>query len=161
MKNAAFICALTFILSACATSMGGGPNDGRFVMAGPTNTDATVASMRWQYGLQLSISPSAITEISFDCSPIPGTTFVTKGENLRVLRNGSIFADGPALAVSKESTPWLFDNSTTTATCSAKITSGERTKTLEAPVSFPGMTKIATVVQIEEAHKYNSRLKQK
>lgn len=161
MKNVLLASSLAFALFACATPIGSNATDGRFVMAGPVNTEGVMPSMRWQYGLQLSIPLTAISEISFDCSPIPGTTFTTKGENFRVLRNGSLLTEGPALVLSKETTPWLYDNSTTTATCSAKIVSNGQSKTLEAPVTFTAMKKIATVVQIEEAHKYNSRLKQK
>jgi len=161
MKNISLISGITCLIAACATSPSGNPNLGRFVMAGPVSADAPVASMRWQYGLQLSVDPKSISEIAFNCDPISGTTFTAKGENLQVLKNGSIVAEGPVLALSKESTPWLFDSTTTSATCSAKISRGGQTDTMQVPVSFSGTTKAITAAQLKEAHEYNSRLKKK
>ncbi|HEX4984820.1 MAG TPA: hypothetical protein VFV71_01985 [Burkholderiales bacterium] len=133
---------------------------GGFVMAGPTNAIAPEMSMRWQYGLKLSIDPKSISEIKFSCDPIPGTTFSAKGPDLKILDNGIVSAGGPVLAVSNESTPWLFQSSTTSAQCRAVVSRvDQEDAVVTAPVSFPPSQKAATLQQFSMAHEYNSKLK--
>jgi hypothetical protein len=133
---------------------------GEFVMAGPISANAPELSMRWQYGLRLGFDPKTISEIKFSCEPIPGTTFTAIGAELKILKNGVVSADGPVVPISKESTPWLFENSTTSARCRAVISRPDKADaSVSAPVSFPPSQKLATFQQFKMAHEFNSSLK--
>lgn len=129
-------------------------------MAGPTNAIAPQLSMRWQYGLALELAPQSIAEIKFSCDPIPGTTFTSKGGELKRMNNGTLFIDGPILLVSKESTPWLFESSHTSANCKAAISrAGQPETVIAAPVNFSASSKAATLRQLKEAHDFNTPAK--
>lgn len=126
-------------------------------MAGPTNADAPQVSMRWQYGLALGVDPRSIGDIQFSCEPIPGTTFSAKGGELKRMKDGTLFVEGPILPVSRQATPWLFENSITSANCRATISSaGQRRTVISTPVSFSAATKAATVEQLKMAHEFNT-----
>lgn len=168
MNKALPVLAAALALAACANAQQGGassggppakPGVGRFVMAGLTNAQAPAPSARWQYGLQLGLDPKSITGILFNCDPLPGTSFPAKAEALRFGANGVVFAEGPVMALSRESLPWLFDGTTTTATCSAKVFMGGKLATLQVPINFTPEKKAATAAQLKEAHEFNSRAK--
>jgi hypothetical protein len=159
MKITSSILLAFCVLAGCATSSNE-PPIGNFVMAGPTSADGNVASLRWQYGLQLSVDPKTISEIKFSCKPIPGTTFSAKGSDIRVWKNGTVVAEGPVLPITQESTPWLFENSTTSALCKAVISrAGQPESVVQAPVNFPASGKAVTVQQMKMAHEFNSGIK--
>lgn len=161
MKSRIALIVVAFSLTGCATSSYESTSSiGQFVMAGPVNADGDVASMQWQYGMQLTVDPKTISSVKFSCSPIPGSNFTAKGSDLKVLKDGSVFIEGPVLVVSNDSTPWLFENSTTTATCKALISrSGQADSVVQAPVRFPPSQKMFTVEQLRVAHEWNKGLK--
>lgn len=151
------------LIAGCASSQVGSTSQvGTFVMAGPTNADGPTLSMRWQYGLQLAVDPKTISEVKFSCAPIPGTLFSAKGEELRVLKNGAAMVQGPVLPISTESTPWLFESSTTSTVCRAIVSrTGQPDTIVQAPVNFPPSVKISMLQQFKMAHEYNSKLNKK
>src|SRR6185312_10033418 len=126
MKKIKFAAFVSLFLVICFSAVAGESVEGKFVMAGPINATAEELSMHWQYGLMLNVDPEKISGIKFSCDPIPGTSFSVKGSELKRLKNGALFVDGPFLAVSKESTAWLFDGSTTTANCSAVVSTADQ-----------------------------------
>ena len=148
-------------LSGCAaSSSNNSPSPGRFVMAGPTNAIASQLSMRWQYGLLLAIEPQSISEIQFSCQPIPGTSFSAKSTELRRTSDGALFIEGPVLLVSREVTPWMFENSTTTAQCKASISRpGQPDAVVSATVNFNVAMKAETLLQLETAQRFNAPAK--
>lgn len=159
------IIALLFVANAalmgCASSpSSSGSPAGRFVMAGPTNAVAPQLSMRWQYGLMLELDPQSISEVKFSCEPIPGSTFTAKGTELKRMSNGALFIEGPVLLVSKETTPWLFESSQTSAQCKAAISRpGQPEALITAPVNFNASSKSATLMQFKMAHDFNTPAK--
>jgi hypothetical protein len=158
-----FIRALLAFVAAASISLpsaGQGSSAGQFVMAGPTNAIADELSMRWQYGFKLELDQSEIADIAFTCDPIPGTVFSAKASDLKRAKDGAYFISGPTLLVSKESTPWLFDSSTTSATCKATIRKSDQSQAvISAPVSFGGQQKAATLQQLRMAHDFNRPVK--
>jgi hypothetical protein len=125
-------------------------------MSARSRLTALELSMRWQYGFKLELDQSEIADIAFTCDPIPGTVFSAKGSDLKRAKDGAYFIAGPTLLVSKESTPWLFDSSTTSATCKATITKVDQSQAvISAPVGFGGAQKLATLQQLRMAHDFN------
>lgn len=161
MRILALLLIATATLMGCASSpSNSGPPSGRFVMAGPTNAIAPQLSMRWQYGLMLEIDPQLISEVKFSCEPIPGSTFSAKGAELKRMKNGAFFIEGPVLLVSKETTPWLFESSQTSAQCKAAISRlGQPETLITAPVNFNASSKSATLMQFKMAHEFNTPAK--
>ena len=133
---------------------------GQFVMAGPVSDGSDNFAIRWRYGLQLSVDPSSISEVKFSCDPIPGSTFSAKGPELRIHENKSIFANGPTVLISRETTPWLYQNNTTSAICKAVISRDGLADVVEqAPLNFSASHKAATLQQFTMAYEFNEKLK--
>lgn len=158
--NALPLLTIAVITGCTSVPSGGSSSAGQFVMAGPTNAIAPELSMRWQYGLALEFDPQSISEIRFSCDPIPGTTFTTKGPELRRMKSGLLFAEGPTLLVSEEATSWLFENSRTSATCKAAISrAGQPETVIAAPVNFSASSKAATLQELKAVHDFNTPAK--
>jgi len=134
---------------------------GRFFHAGPANADGEVVSTKWQFGFRFSIDPATVSSVRFSCAPIPGSEFTVPGASIKARSDGSAMFEGPVLALSTESTPWLFEKTTRSATCEAVVTRAGLPDAIEkAPVTFGPAQKAATVAQLRMAHEYNAKLKQ-
>jgi hypothetical protein len=160
MKKIAITALISALFFGSASASAGDAPVGQFVMAGPTNAIAEELSMRWQYGLMLSVDSQEITEVKFSCDPIPGTTFAAKGNELRRLKNGALFMEGPVLVVSNETTPWLFETTTTSANCTAAVSIANKPEAIiTARVNFASAMKSATMKQLKMAHEFNRPVK--
>ena len=161
MKTVAALLIVTAALAGCASTMLGS-SPGQFVMSGPVNAIAPELSMRWQYGLKLNEDPQTLSQITFSCGTIPGSSFSVKGSDLERRNDGAWYVDGPVLRVSKESTPWLYERATTSAQCTASlIRVGQPASKVTAQVNFAADTKLATLLQLHMAHDFNSRARAK
>ena len=160
MKNLFFIIINTILLVGCVTAQEESRNSiANFVMAGPISDDAQELSMRWRYGLELSVDPLSITEVKFSCEPIPWSTFSVKASDLNVYQN-NIYANGPSIIISNQTTPWLYQNETTTAKCSAVISqNGKMDITQVATVNFTQTQKTRLIQNFTMAHEHNKKLK--
>ena len=118
-------------------------------MTGPLAADASVPSMRWMVGLQVNVDPSTVSAVRFSCAPIPGSAFDAGPEVLRIHDTGAVFADGPVLAVSRETTPWLFEATPTMATCRAVVSrDGHADILLEETVTYDAADKAGILEEI-------------
>ena len=158
MKSTLILLAFIIISGCTSTPAANNSDIGVFVLAGPTNANAPVVSIRWQYGIRFFDDPQNISKIHFSCAPIAGTEFTSKIEDLKFLKKGVVIAKGPILALSKENTAWLFDKETTKTVCRATIVRvGKMDHKIQVPVSFSSETKAVAVAQFNSAHEVNNK----
>jgi hypothetical protein len=154
-----FACAL---IACASTGTSSTVPVGKLLQAGPTSARGDVLSIKWQYGFQFKIDPNSVSNVKLSCPPIPGTTMVVTGSDLKVPPNGIAIWEGETLSVSKETTPWLFMPTTTSAVCEAVISRiGMDDAIVRAPVNFSVAVKAAALAQLKAAHEHNSKLKKK
>jgi hypothetical protein len=151
------------LLVACAQAGAPGSSGvGRFVFAGATGGASEELTVRWRYGFQFSIDPRSVAEVKLSCGDIPGSAFTVTQAELGADASGTAFWEGPALPVTKESVPWLFDPGTTSAVCEAVVSRAGMTDAVEhAPVTFTSATKRATLDTLRMANEFNRAHKKK
>ncbi|WP_455375603.1 hypothetical protein [Kaarinaea lacus] len=147
------------ILFGCVThGISMASSAGQFVFAGTKSVDADVLSATWSYGIRLSENPDSISKIKLSCDPIPGSTFTVKETDIKPASNGVLFLDGPVFRVSKETTPWLYEKSETTADCKAVIVFHNQPKMkIKTSVSFSAIQKVITLTELKSTHEYNKK----
>jgi hypothetical protein len=145
---------------ACAQAgVPGSSGVGRFVFAGPVGNADRNFTVSWRYGFAFDVDPSTVSQVSFSCGAIPGSTFVVKRGELKLNAQRVGFWEGPKLPVTREGVPWLFDSGTTHEVCQAVVSRNGTSDAVErAPVTFDGSNKRATLAQLSMAHDYNSKL---
>lgn len=154
---------LALIVSGCvSTGSSNTASIGRFIFAGPKSAASDIVSVAWTYGFQFNSASPSYDQIKFSCEPIPGSTFTIDGSGLTLNADRVAYWDGEPLPLSKETTPWLYDDKTTQADCVAIFEKANQAPvTVTAGVTFNPMKKIITVMQLNDAHEYNSKLNKK
>jgi len=110
-------------------------------------------------GFRFSIDPKTVSAVKISCAPIPGSEFTVPGSSIAARSDGSAMFEGPTLPLTRESTPWLFEQTTTTATCEAIVVRTGMPDAIErTPVTFAPAQKAATVADLRMAHEYNAKL---
>lgn len=131
---------------------------GQFVFAGLKSVDADVLSANWGYGIRLNVSPSSISKIKLSCNSIPGSRFTTKEGDIKPPQNGILFLDGPVFRLSKETTPWLYEDSETTADCKAVIVFHDKSKKkIKTSITYSSVQKVVTLAEFKSMHEYNKK----
>jgi hypothetical protein len=163
MRGLAISTLLVSTLAGCAATVPAISQPvGRFFHAGPTSADADVVSIKWQYGFRFSIDSKSVSEVKLSCAPIPGSTFVVRGQDIKVRPDGTVVWDGPTLPMTVAATPWILQPTATDAVCEAIISRAGIPDSVErAPINFSGPSKAATVVQMRQAHEFNSKANRK
>jgi hypothetical protein len=150
----------TILAMALATASIGAhaASPGRFTYAGPTSADADVLSMKWRFGFHFDVRPDAAAKLSFSCDGIPESAVTVNAADLKMDAQGSAFVESAATAVSRQTTPWLYDKAPTSTNCKVVLTGADGKELQEsAPVSFAPATKAVLLMQLQQAFEFNQK----
>lgn len=151
---------LFLVMVGCAATTGIKTNEGSFVYSGPISADTEVLAIRWRYGFKFSRSVTDIENFSIVCSGIPAPMISISGFNIKMDDKGIGVWSTEPVAVTPESTPWLYTNSTTSDICKATISrAGVPDSYVTQSISFAGPVKKALLQQLTSTHEYNMKLK--
>lgn len=121
MRLAALSTAVVLLAACAPVPKSTGESAGHFTFVRPTSGTEGRRAVRWAYGFQFTVDPKTVTQVNLACGDIQGSGVTVTQDEIDADAAGAAIWYGPELLLRRESVPWLFSASATSAICQAIV----------------------------------------